>query len=1082
MGDPRNCYHRTLNLLAPLVGAILAVLIVLRRLFFTPGYVIYRDLFPGQLYYPHLWHPQGSFLTLENYKFVTFTGAFLPLRGLGLDIYEKAVYVGAMAIAYVAMYVAVYRLLGHLRHNTLPPWNRHLSSALAALTYVANPAAINIYCDFSLFVGYAFAPLVLLIFMEMLAGQRRHGPAITAVAGLWWLSAIKAHWILFGGLLLLPPLMMWSLWHWRCTSAHRWRHNLGSTAAIVAIYLLLSAYWLLPFLQASSQRFVGSYAPITIESIAFLSNSPLRNTVRLLGTFEAWPYVRYRPPSPLLGLPWIMASWVIPGLALTAVVWFRRHWQIWTLAAFALCGIVLTKGVAPPLEGFYTFLVFGDLTPSGFRWLFRVAAKWNVFLSLGYSGLVAFALAELTARVSRRRWHGLWKAKGSIVALVIPGGYLVTLLLFAWPSFTGDLDEALVPVPLPDSLTAANEWLMDQEGDVKVSWVPVTNGRELDWNERPSGDLYTSLSSIPSIGVNWNRHPVLYYSHAYDALVSDRIADFDKLLSPLNTRYVAFHDDVKTGHIHTGVEPVAVLIESGEEALTLHLEEQRDMHLAWEHGDISIYEATDVAPPLFVPQRISVATGDLTLLTSLSALESYEPLKDAILFDTGRDSGTFPLQVDRLLLSHDAPDHLAFAMLPIERFLSPADATQHMSVHDVWSRLDIYQFDWQFLLRDHGIQHWGFDYGQGMAAYYPERGTDRLADETDEAVLQLPVHVPETDTYHLWVRHLCHPRGGKLHISIDDRSHGTLSGHNPLTGFSWEDSGAVELAAGEHIIRLRNSGGLSAVNALVLVSAQEMALLRAHSQALAAQIPNIYLLEAETDFVGQVETPRECKTFSGGRALALEAHEMLSTTLDIAVPGEYVVSVRASVPTGNPPPAVTVGTTLLSLVPHTASADGAWLTAGSVHLDRQRVSISLQAASSVVVDALLLFTNGAAATPNELFQDTSPPAEITYERVDPTRYRVRVRAERPFVLALAETYDPLWVASSPDVQVSSVPLYGVINGFPISRTGSYEITVEYQAQQWARVGRLVTLAAAIGLGAVRLLRRALVRPSSAHRL
>jgi hypothetical protein len=1082
MGKARNGYRFTLNLLAPLIGAMLTVVIVLRRLLFTRGYVIYRDLFPGQLYYPHLWHPQGSFLAMENYKFVTFTGAFLPLRGLGLDIYEKAVYVGAMAIAYVAMYVAVYRLLEHLRYNTLSPWNRRLSSALGALTYVANPAAVSIYCDFSLFVGYAFAPLVLLIFMEMLAGQRRRGPAIMAVAGLWWLSAIKAHWILFGGLLLLPPLLMWSLWHWRRASAHRWRHNLGSLVAIVALYLLLSAYWLLPFLQASSQRFVGSYAPITIESIAFLSKSSLRNTVRLLGTFEAWPYVRYRPPSPLLGLPWIVASWVIPGLALAAVLWFRRHWQIWTLAAFALCGIVLTKGVAPPMEGLYTFLVFSDLTPSGFRWLFRVASKWNVFLSLGYSGLAAFALAELTERVSRRRWHGLWKDRGAFVALVVPGGYLVALLLFAWPSFTGDLDGALVPVPLPDSLTAANEWLIDQEGDVKVSWVPVTNGRELDWNERPSGDLYTSLSAIPSIGVNWNRHPVLYYSYAYDALVSDRIANFEKLLSPLNTRYVAFHDDVKTGHIHTGVEPVAVLIESGEEALTNHLEEQRDMHLAWKDGDISIYEATDVAPPLFVPQRISVATGDLTLLTSLSALESYEPVKDAILFDTSRDEGTFPLQVDRLLLGHDAPDHLAFALLPVERFLSPADATQHLSVHDVWSRLDVYQFDWQFLLRDHGIQHWGFDYGQGMAAYAPERVTTQLTKQTNEALLQLPVHVPEADTYHLWVRQLRHPRGGTLHIEIDDRAHGILSGHHPLTGFSWEDSGAVELAAGEHLIRLRNSGGLSAVNALILVPAREMALLRARSQAMAAQIPNIYLLEAETDFVGQVEAPRESIAFSGGRAVALEAHEMLSTTLDIAVPGEYVVAVRASIPTGDPLPTVTVGTTSPSSVPHRTSADEAWLTAGSIHLNRERVSISLQAASNVVVDSLLLYTKGAAATPDELFQDTSPPAEISYERVDPTRYRVRVRAERPFVLALAETYDPLWVASSPDVQVASVPLYGVINGFPFSRTGSYEIIVEYQAQQWARVGRLVTLIAALGLGAVRLLMRALVSPSSAHRL
>ena len=100
----------------------------------------------------------------------------------------------------------------------------------------------------------------------------------------------------------------------------------------------------------------------------------------------------------------------------------------------------------------------------------------------------------------------------------------------------------------------------------------------------------------------------------------------------------------------------------------------------------------------------------------------------------------------------------------------------------------------------------------------------------------------------------------------------------------------------------------------------------------------------------------------------------------------------------------------------------------------------------------MLYTSGAALTPDELFPETRPPAEISYDQIDPTRYRVRVRAERPFLLALAETYDPLWVASGPDFKVSSVPLYGVVNGFFLNRTGAYEIIVEYQAQQWARFG------------------------------
>ena len=107
MKDQSRTWRRMLlTALPPLVSALLTLFVLLHRLIFTPGYVIYRDLFPGQFHYPYLWHPQGSFLALENYKFVTFTGIFLPLQAFGLDVCEKVVYASAMAIAYLALHVA----------------------------------------------------------------------------------------------------------------------------------------------------------------------------------------------------------------------------------------------------------------------------------------------------------------------------------------------------------------------------------------------------------------------------------------------------------------------------------------------------------------------------------------------------------------------------------------------------------------------------------------------------------------------------------------------------------------------------------------------------------------------------------------------------------------------------------------------------------------------------------------------------------------------------------------------------------------------------------------------------------------
>jgi hypothetical protein len=1052
----------------PIAGAFLTVLLLLRGVLFHPGFVVYRDLFPGQLHYPYLWHPQGSFLALENYKFVTFTGPFLPFRALGPEVYEKVVYAAAVAVAFIALYVAAYRLLGQLRGRTFSAPVRHAASLLAALTYVANPAAANILCDFSLFVGYAFAPLWLVIFMEMLAGTRRRGPAVILVALLWWLSAIKAHWILFGALSLVPPLVAWGVRHRGRLHLQLWRGNLVSTIVITLLYLLASAYWLIPFVQASGERFVGSTAPMTYETVAYLSHAPWRDTVRLLGLLQAWPYIPFAPPTPVLSIPWTLASWAIPALAVAAILWFRRHWQIWALVLFAAVGIVLTKGVAPPLGGLYTALVFGDLTPPAFRWLFRVSSKWNVFLSLGYSWLVAFALAELLSRIDWHRWRRVRHDQPGSRALLAVAAYLIALPLFAWPAFSGDFNGALSPVHLPDALTQANAWLAGQEADFKAHWIPVTNGRELSWNPRPSGDLYTSLSAKPSIGTNWNRHPVLFYSYAYDALANDRILNFGKLLSFLNTRYVAYHDDIETSHIHTGVEPVAVLIESGEEALTTQLNAQQDMRLAWEQDFVSIYETSDAALPLFVPERLFLSTADLTVLTSLGALQQFQPAREGILFDGSREAGTFPAQVDGLILGHDAADHLAFAMLPAERIISPAGATLHSDVAQDWSRLDIYQFDWQMLLRDYGLYYWGFDYGQGMVAHASDlHGATQGTTSPSRPVLRIPVHAPASGQYQLWVRYLRHARAPEIRLSVDGGPQRVLTGQDPVTRFVWEMAATVELAAGEHIVTLENRAGLSAINALALLSEAEMADLRARAGALAAAVPNIYMLEAEADFdVAGADPAPQTKVLSAGRGVALGARAAISTTLDLAAPGDYTVAVRASLTAESGTLTATLGTSPGVQFPPVQDATRGeleWLTAGPIHLDAGTVPIRLEASESAVLDAFMLYTHSAAPAPEALFQPGTPPAEISYTQIDPTRYRVRVRAEHPFMLALAETYDPLWVARGPDLQVSSVPLFGVVNGFYLDRTGSYELTIEYQPQQGARLGAVFSTVVVMGL-------------------
>lgn len=84
---------------------------------------------------------------------------------------------------------------------------------------------------------------------------------------------------------------------------------------------------------------------------------------------------------------------------------------------------------------------------------------------------------------------------------------------------------------------------------------------------------------------------------------------------------------------------------------------------------------------------------------------------------------------------------------------------------------------------------------------------------------------------------------------------------------------------------------------------------------------------------------------------------------------------------------------------------------------------------------------------------------VTYQRIGPEKYKVRVRGARaPSVLVFGEAFDPLWQARTLDGKsIDPVRLYSTITGFPVDRTGDFDMTIEYIAQPWFLQGLLISL-------------------------
>ncbi|RLI19827.1 hypothetical protein DRO54_07620 [Candidatus Bathyarchaeota archaeon] len=98
-------------------------------------------------------------------------------------------------------------------------------------------------------------------------------------------------------------------------------------------------------------------------------------------------------------------------------------------------------------------------------------------------------------------------------------------------------------------------------------------------------------------------------------------------------------------------------------------------------------------------------------------------------------------------------------------------------------------------------------------------------------------------------------------------------------------------------------------------------------------------------------------------------------------------------------------------------------------------------------------------TIKDLFKVAEKPAKVVnYERVDPTLWRARVLAKKPFMLVFAKAYDLLWEARVYEddrliERVRSIPVfYGVINGFWINEAGDLKIVFRYVPRDWFELG------------------------------
>jgi hypothetical protein len=101
--------------------------------------------------------------------------------------------------------------------------------------------------------------------------------------------------------------------------------------------------------------------------------------------------------------------------------------------------------------------------------------------------------------------------------------------------------------------------------------------------------------------------------------------------------------------------------------------------------------------------------------------------------------------------------------------------------------------------------------------------------------------------------------------------------------------------------------------------------------------------------------------------------------------------------------------------------------------------------------------NNDISKPELLTNGTSIVSIKNVSKINPSSFEVSLSAiSKPFVLVLADLYDPFWIASVNGKNIPSDPIGGGINGFMINETGQLNINIHYEPQKWFGYGLIIT--------------------------
>ena len=1017
---------RISNFTICLTGAILGLgagLFLLRGFVFSPGIPYYSDLV-----WPYSSHMFPMYYTWDEFTqapvIINHMLAYMLVYPFSAEASIRLLYLLIFTIMGLSMFFAVFKLTAPRHPSAKVPF---LAATLATWFFVLSPVVISHFMHWWLLWFYAFLPLLLYlsytafrdIHLLNKSGLIKKALAIALVLFAMSVSPVMPYYFPF---LLLAFFAGLSRPFWGYI-----RKSAVLIGLMLVMYAIFSAIWLVPLAlgSASSPNEQAVFSRNIVNSLGSRTSLFESFTISAhTSMHDFWEL--FKIPEAMVPL-WKASLVVIPALAFCSLFFRRSKLIIW-LAIFALVFIFLGKGVQPPWGGFYEWFAVDSPIVSSFGWQFRWPHKWLIPLAFCYYMLIGLMISYFLGwSRDRVKWSKIRKALFTFAILV----FILAPLYPGYPLLTGDLTGYLRPkMPLNSQwVVEYTQWGETDESDYKMFYYPDRFSWGSPKPAQPSGCRLGTCTVLRG------------YVLVRDSLpYTTRIGE---ILSPWNVGYLVVCTS-GCGNVDKYVSAIP---------------QQEDIELFKQFGPLEIYTNKANPSQIEVSTGSAVVLGGIDNLVSLVAVDSYDTGQTPLIFLDQLVANSNYIAGADILISSQANLDLYLSLLEENYMIKPFDAVDE-DKGTKWSKASAagkQGGEWPMYMRNAGVQNWQHDYGVGLVWV------------SGSSLLEMPFDIGESGDYDIFMRCFQSKSGTDgIRISVDGEVAGIVETESQVSEFVWKEVGTFYFHSGRHTVAVDDIRGFQGVNLLAVLPAGELERYEQQAEGMIEDKQVVYLWEAETAMNYSGWVPKSTQpnpeaevieyggAASSGCIVRLADGSRAWRDIDVIRGDEYMVGVWMN------------GSGEISLdgdATPVSSSELGFEYVGPVHLDQGGHSIEVSAKGGQVdLDVVWLYSvEDGVKEVEDIFKAKDVTAEVvSYEKVNPTKYKVRVNASEPFMLALGEVYSGLWVAAVNGKEYPSLPLNSISNGFWIEDTGDLDITIEFKPQRSFYTGAIISLVGLLG--------------------